>query len=217
MKKFLLPLLLAITACATSSPVAKKAPVFPPGVSLSKVETNTVVTSEAILNATQTHKTGIPGLVYHISCVGDCGGTGGWDAIAVNTVSTQGRNDLLDKYFKGSTYTAAWYLIPKGTGSMVVGDTYASHAGWSEITAYSAGTRPSVTWGTTSAGSNTATQVSYSINGSATIQGACLLYGSSTKGDTAAGGAILYSCADFSTSRTVASGDTLNVTPTVSD
>lgn len=135
-----------------------------------------------------------------------------------NTVTTQGKNDALDKYLKGSAYTASWYLIPKGSGSIVVGDTYASHSGWTEATAYSNATRPAVTWGTTSAGSNTATQVSYSINGTATIAGACLLYGSSTKSDATNDAAhILFSCTDFASARNVVSGDTLNVTPTVTD
>jgi hypothetical protein len=73
-----------------------------------------------------------------------------------NLVTTEGKNDILDKYFKGSAYTAAWYLGLKGTGSAAVGDTLASHAGWAEVTPY-AGNRPAITFGTTAAGSNTAT------------------------------------------------------------
>lgn len=84
---------------------------------------------------------------------------------------TAGKTDLVDKCFKGSTYTAAWYLGLKGTGSAAAGDTLAAHGGWAEVTPYS-GNRPAITFGTTSDGSNTATTVSYSITGSATVAGA---------------------------------------------
>src|SRR5438270_1777676 len=96
-----------------------------------------------------------------------------WHVRFHNLVTTAGKNDLLDKYFKGSAYTATWFLCLKGTGTAAVGDTLASHAGWSEVTPY-AGNRPAITFGTSSAGSNTATAVSYAINATATVAGACV-------------------------------------------
>jgi hypothetical protein len=132
-----------------------------------------------------------------------------WRESVRNLVTTEGKNDLIDKYFKGSAYTAGWYLGLKGTGSPVVGDTLASHGGWSEITPYS-GNRPAITFGTTSAGSNTATQVSITINATATVYGAIITsVNSGTSGK-------LYSATDFSASRSVVSGDTINVIVTVS-
>jgi len=131
-----------------------------------------------------------------------------WSETVDNLVTTEGKNDIIDKYFKGSAYTAAWYLGLKGTGSGAVGDTLASHAGWSESTPY-AGNRPAITWGTTSGGSNTASAVSYTINATATVAGA---FGCTVNTGTAG---KLYNVTDFSASRGVASGDTLNVTPTV--
>lgn len=131
-----------------------------------------------------------------------------WEDTVHNLVTNVGRNDVLDKYFKGSSYTAAWYLGLKGTGTAAAGDTALSHAGWSEVTPYS-GNRPAITFGTTSSQSNTATAVSYSITGSATVAGAFIQSANSgTSG-------ILYSAGDFGSSRSVANGDTLNVTPTV--
>lgn len=132
-----------------------------------------------------------------------------WRETIQNLVTTEGKNDILDKYFKGSSYTAAWYLGLAGAGTKAAADTLASHSGWTESTPYS-GNRPAITFGTTSSGSNTATAVSYSINATATVAGAFL---SSVNTGTSG---KLYSAGDFAASRGVASGDTLNVTPTVS-
>lgn len=132
-----------------------------------------------------------------------------WRETIHNLVTTVGKTDIVDKYFKGSAYTAAWYLGLKGAGTAVIGDTLASHAAWSEVNPYS-GNRPAITFGTTSAGSNTATAVSYSVNATATVAGAFLASVNTGTSGT------LYSAGDFAASRSVANGDTLNVTPTVS-
>jgi hypothetical protein len=149
-----------------------------------------------------------PRFIYEVECVGADGNVK-WVERIENLVTTEGKNDILDKYFKGASYTAAWFLGLKGTGSAAVGDTLASHAGWSEVNPY-AGNRPAITFGTTAAGSNTATAVSYSCNGSATVAGAFV---SSVNTGTSG---KLYSAGDFAASRAVVSGDTLNVTLTVS-
>lgn len=146
---------------------------------------------------------------YDVQCVGPDGQVK-WREHFTNLVTTAGKNDIIDKYFKISGYTAAWYLGLKGTGTAAVGDTLASHAGWSEVTPYS-GNRPAITFGTTSGGSNTATAVSYSCNGSATVAGAFVASVNTGTGGT------LYSAGDFSGgSKIVGDGDTLNVTLTVS-
>ena len=148
---------------------------------------------------------------YDVECIGPDGQVK-WTESFDNLVTTVGKTDIVDKYFKGATYTAAWFMGLKGTGTAAVGDTAASHAGWSEVVPYSAGTRPAITFGTTSAGSNTATAVSYSINATATVAGAFVITDSTKSGTTG----TLYSAGDFSASRSVASGDTLNVKLTVS-
>lgn len=149
-----------------------------------------------------------PKFKYAFECF-DAQGNLKWSETIENLVTTAGKNDILDKYFKGSSYTAAWYLGLKGTGTIAAGDTLASHAGWSELTPYS-GNRPAITFGTTSSGSNTATAVSYSITGTATVAGAFV-----ASVNTGTSG-ILYSASDFGASRSVVNGDTLNVTLTVS-
>jgi len=149
-----------------------------------------------------------PAFRYRVECVG-ADGRVKWVEEFSNLVTTAGKNDLMTKYFKGSTYTAAWYLGLKGTGSAAVGDTLASHAGWSEVNPYS-GNRPAITFGTASGGSLAASSaVSYSITGSATVAGAFIATANTGTSGT------LYSAGDFAVARSVVSGDTLNVTPTV--
>ena len=151
-----------------------------------------------------------PYFTYEVECLG-ADGQVKWREVYKNLVTTAGKTDIIDKYFKGATYTAAWYLGLKGTGTAVVGDTLASHASWSEVNPYT-GNRPQITFGTTSAGSNTATAVSYSITvaGPTTVAGAFVC--SATSGTTG----TLYSAGDFAVSRSVVLNDTLNVTLTVS-
>ena len=167
-----------------------------------------VLQAGAVMSPRQLAEIEAPALVYDLVCVGP-DGKEKWRERIHNLVTTEGKNDIIDKYFKGSSYTAAWYLGLKGTGSAAAGDTLASHSGWSEVTPYS-GNRPAITWGSTSGGSNTASAVSISINATATVAGAFIAsVNTGTSGK-------LYSAGDFAASRSVASGDTLNVTPTVS-
>ena len=69
--------------------------------------------------------------VYHVECR-DGDGNLKWEEDIGNTVTTEGLADLLTKYFKGSSYNAAWYMGLKGTGSIVAGDTLALHF-WVEV------------------------------------------------------------------------------------
>jgi hypothetical protein len=124
------------------------------------------------------------------------------------------------QYFKGSSYTAAFYLgLITGPGSgttYAAGDTLASHSGWTEFTNYS-GARKSVSFGTASTADpsviSTSSAVSFSISSSGgTVAGAFLCTVSSgTSG-------VLFSEADFQSpgDRVVVAGDTLNVTYTFS-
>lgn len=144
--------------------------------------------------------------IYHVECL-DRDGNLKWVEDVSNLVVNAGLNDLLDKYFKGSGYTAAWYVGLKGTGTVAAGDTLASHAGWTEITDY-ADDRKALTLGSVSGQSvsNSGSPASFAINDSATVAGAFIA--------TAASGTsgVLYGAANFGSSRAVESGDTLNVT-----
>ena len=152
-----------------------------------------------------------PRFHYSLKCIA-ADGSVRWTEEVDNLVTTAGKTDIVDKYFKGSAYTAAFFLGLKATGTAVIADTLASHASWTEVTAYASATLPGITFGTTAAGSNTATAVSYAINGTATVAG-IFTTTNSAKGATTG---VLYSAGDFASARSVLSGDTLNATLTVS-
>ena len=152
---------------------------------------------------------------YNVQCL-DSDGQVKWTDTIENLVVTVGKNDLLDKYFAGSAYTAAWYMgLVDGASSptYAAGDTLASHAGWTESTAYTGSNRATVAWNAASAGSKASTATSFSINATATIAGA-LLTVTQVRATTTG---VLYSAGSFSGgNRSVANGDTLNVTYTAS-
>lgn len=157
------------------------------------------------------------GGVFTIQCF-DKDGKLKWEDKEHNLVVNVGLKDMNDKYFSGSAYTAAWYLGLYGAGASntpAAGDTMASHAGWTEVTAYSQATRPQAVFGAATTAdpsviSNTSSVAVFSINGTTTVGGAFLTT-SNTKGGTTG---TLFSAADFQSpgDRAVVSGDTLNVT-----
>lgn len=151
---------------------------------------------------------------YVIECF-DADGNFKWKSEFDNLVVTEGLNDSLDKHFKGSTYTAAWYVfLTDGTPSFAAGDTMASHAGWAEVTDYSESNRPTLSLGTVSAGSvdNSASKAQFSINGTATVGGAGICTNNTKGGSTG----TLYGGGAFSEGdRSVVNGDVLNVTVTL--
>lgn len=161
------------------------------------------------------------GGVFAVRCY-DAAGNVKWEAESHNLVVNVGLKDMNDKYFTGSAYTAAWFIGLYGAGASnnpAASDTAASHAGWTEVTAYSNATRPAATFAAATTAdpsviTNSASPASFNINGTTTVGGAFLI-SNSTKGGTTG---ILFSAADFSSpgDRSVVSGDTLTVTYTFS-
>lgn len=142
-----------------------------------------------------------------------------WVEEVQNLVTTEGKNDQLTQYFKGSSYTGAFYvglINNAGFSALAVGDTAAQIGGsngWAEATTYSESVRQTVTLGSASAGSidNTASKAVFSINGTVTIYGGFVVTNSTKSGTTGK----LYGEAAFSSTRSVISGDTLTVTVTL--
>lgn len=118
-----------------------------------------------------------------------------------NLVLTGGKNDLLDKYFGGSGYTAAWYaglVSSVSFSAYAAGDTMASHAGWTEAGASNApnytGNRPAITFGAASGGvkaSSSIPTVTFSATG--TVKGLFTTTVTTKDGTTG----ILYSAGNF--------------------
>jgi hypothetical protein len=185
-----------------------------------KIKLQDVATSSLIAGASAGETASAKG-VYKVQCH-DVDGNLKWEAEAPNLVVNVGLQDMNNKYFLGSAYTATWYLGLYGAGatnSPAAGDTMSSHAGWTEVTAYSQATRPACSFATPttanpSVATNSASPATFSINATTTVGGAFLTSNSTKSGTTG----TLYSAADFSSpgDRAVVSGDTLNVTYTLS-
>lgn len=156
---------------------------------------------------------------FEVECYGPDGELK-WRDVIDNLVTTVGKNDMLDKYLAGSAYTAAIAMGLKGTGAPAAGDTQASHAGWLEVGGANAptytGDRKVPTWNAASGGSkSTAAAVSYAITSSGTVAGCFINQGGAVTKDNTTG--VLVTAGDFSGgSKTVANGDTVNVTYTLS-
>ncbi len=149
---------------------------------------------------------------WEVVCL-DSEGTEKWREVKKNLVTTVGLNHVLSSTLDGGTQITAWYVGLKGAGTPVAADTMASHSSWTEVVAYSQAVRQTLTLGTAAAGSidNTASKATYSINGTATVAGA-FINSDNTKSGTSG---TLYGVVDFSSSRSVISGDTLEVTVTL--
>lgn len=135
-----------------------------------------------------------------------------------NLVTNVGKNDILDKYLKGSAYTQTIVMGLKGAGSAAAADTQASHAGWLEEGLANAptytGNRKAVTMGAAASQVSTSPTQAFAITSSGTVAG-CFINngGAATKDDTTG---VLFSDGDFTGgSKTVANLDTLNVVYTL--
>lgn len=151
-----------------------------------------------------------PRFTFKFECF-DADGNLKWEDTIHNLVTTVGKTDLIDKYFRGAAYTAAWFLGLKGAGAAAVGDTAASHAGWSEVNPYT-GNRPAITFGAAAAGISVGAEISFTttVAGPMAVTGAFIT-------SVATGNGILYSAAEFTggVTRTLYLNDVLKVTPTV--
>lgn len=148
---------------------------------------------------------------YRFRCY-DKDGNLKWEDTIENTVVNTGLDEILDKVWKGSGYTAAHYVgLTDSTPTVAAGDTMASHAGWAEDQNYSQAARPALTANLGSVSGQslaTSTSLTFSINATTTIGGAFVTT-VSTKGGTTG---ILMSAGAFTQGdRSVANGDTLNV------
>ena len=147
-----------------------------------------------------------------------------WKDTFKNLVTTQGKNDALDKYLSGVGYTAAFYLgiiSSVSYSAVAVGDTAAQingangwrEAGGANAPTYS-GARKTAAWASASGGSKALSAgLSYTLTGAGTVKGAFLSTASAVDSTTG----ILYSAGLFTGGdKIVSATDVLTVTYTAS-
>ena len=137
-----------------------------------------------------------------------------------NLITNEGLDYLLNAGVHGGTAISAWYFAPfTDNHTPAAGDTYASPGYTEATTQYSESTRQEWAEGASSSQSITnASAATITASGAVTIYGAGIVGGGSaatTKGDTAGGGTLLASGL-FSSSKTLASSETLDLTYTLS-
>jgi hypothetical protein len=133
-----------------------------------------------------------------------------WRDCFTNDVVNVGLQHLLDVLTAGSSQTDPWYVgLTDGTPTPAAGDTMASHAGWTEITAYDETNRQ--TWVDVRSGQsvdNSASKAVFTMSSSTTVGGAFLTSANDKGGST---GTLLCVGAATEGDRSVVDNDTLNV------
>jgi len=138
-----------------------------------------------------------------------------WTVEEDNIVPNEGLDEMLDKFYKGSSYTASHFVgLTDGTPTVAAADTMASAAGWTEVTAYDEATRQAFTPGTVASQSvdNSASKAVFTISTNGTTIGGGFLTTDNTKGGTT--GELVSVVAFTAGDKTLDDGDTLSVTVT---
>jgi len=178
------------------------------------------VEATVIRGAGATELVGLEG-VYTAECR-DAQGNLKWTDVIENLTTNVGRQSLLNSYF-GNTGGGAIVMGLMGTGSPAYTDTQASHSGWLEVGGANAptysGTRKTPTFSAATSANpsvlTTSAAVVFSMTSSGTVAGAFINVGGSATQDNTTG--VLFSAGDFTGgSKTVSSGDTINVSYTLS-
>jgi len=137
-----------------------------------------------------------------------------WREETPNLVTNVGLNYALDATLNGATQSTSWYvgLVDSGP-TFDATDTMSSHSGWTENQNYSESNR--VAWSNNAVSGqsidNTGSEASFSINAATDVAGAFLV-DDNTKGGTSG---TLFAEGAFSSTRSLQSGDTLNVEYTI--
>jgi hypothetical protein len=189
-------------------------------MSIDKVKSTDTVTS-GLVAGTRSGDNALALGRFKMACY-DKDGALKWEAEEDNLVVNVGLAYMAGSALTSVTQVTSWFIGLYGAGASntpAAGDTMSSHAGWTEVTAYSQATRVACTFATAttanpSVATNSASVAAFTINATTTVGGAFLV-SNSTKGGTTG---TLFSAADFSSpgDRAVTSGDTLNVTYTLS-
>jgi len=185
-----------------------------------KAKSNDTV-SAGLVAGTRSTETALALGQFNFQCIG-ADGKVKWTGVVPNLVVNAGLAYMAGSALTSVTQITSWFIGLYGAGASntpAAGDTMSSHAGWTENVGYSNATRVACTFVTAttanpSVATNTASPASFSINATSTVGGAFLTSGSAKSGTTG----TLFSASDFTSpgDRSVTSGDTLNVTYTLS-
>ena len=164
--------------------------------------------------------------VYVATCF-DADGNEKWSDTIENLTTNVGRQNLLNSYFANTGGGAIVMGLGGANGSSTFTpaytDTQSSHAGWYEVGNANAptysGTRKTPAFSAATSANpsvlSTSAAVVFSMTSSGTVYGAFINVGGSTAIDNTTG--TLFSIGAFTAgSKTVTSGDTINVTYTLS-
>ena len=182
---------------------------------------NAVATLQA--NASIPEGMGVEGY-YHVECR-DAQGNLKWNEEFPNLFVAVGKQFLLDTLLRTSgTYTTVGPFLGliNNSTSFAATDTMSSKT-WTELTTYTVGGSAvrgtavfaaSSSSGTTPSNvtTSTATAITYTMTGSATVYGCFLVTGTGAVSTISSTAGTLYSEGNFSTAKTVTSGDTVTVT-----
>ena len=131
------------------------------------------------------------GGVFHVDCYNREGGWK-WSADAPNLVTNEGLQHILDTVFSGGTAIDPWYVGLMGdTTTVAAADTQESHAGWTELTAYTGSRKAWVEVRSSQSMTNAASKASFTLNADSQTIGGAFLVGA------ASGDAALMSAAAF--------------------
>ena len=161
---------------------------------------------------------------YYVECR-DANGNLKWTEEFPNLVVAAGKQLMLDTLLRTSgTYTTVGPFLGliNNSTTFAAADTMSSKT-WTELTTYTVGgsaVRGTAVFGaSTSSGStpsnvttSTATAITYTMTGSATVYGCFLVTGTGAVSTLSSTAGTLYSEGNFSTAKTVTSGDTVSVT-----
>ena len=189
-------------------------------MTIEKTKATDVVSSGLTCNTKSGEDAKATGL-FEIKCH-DKDGNLKWEAQSKNLVVNAGLAYMAGSALTSVTAITTWYLGLYGAAASntpAAADTMSSHAGWTEVVAYSNATRVAATFVTATTAdpsvvTNTASPAVFNINGTTTVGGAFLTSGSAKSGTAG----TLFSAADFGSpgDRSVVNSDTLSVTYTFS-
>lgn len=152
------------------------------------------------------------GGVYQLECRGPDGQIKWRDHID-NLVTNEGLQHILDVVFSASANSGTWYCgLADNSPTPAAADTLASHTGWTEFDEYTGNRQEWVEVRSSQSMTNSASKASFPITGAGGGVGGAFLC------DAASGttGTLMSAGALSGGNRTVASGDTVDLTYTFS-